>query len=367
MKKFFKVFALVFVIFGGAAVLFVPLMSRAFLTHLAEREAESLLQTHVRIASAELRLLQGEIVFQGIEVFHPDRKNEKIVEVGRADIRLKPLPLIFGDLAGLEFEMDQPRLVYATTKSGQWELSHRIPLLMRGTGEKRLPVNIDEIAIKNGQVEYRDGKVGMTTKIYDIDAHVSHVRLPTQKDPLPAKFKMSFDIAKGGSFKMTGRADFLSPKISFDSDASLSGLPLPPYAPYYDKDLPVRITRGGASMSTKAKCSNDYLNAPTHVVISNLSIEPKQAKIFGFASNTVMDALKDKKGQVELDMLISGDIRNPQFHVMTDLTGKFVEALSHGLVMAVPNAIGDVLKGAGGDVKKGTGSALDKLKGLFGH
>jgi hypothetical protein len=365
MKRLFKVVGLFFLIFGGACLLFIPLLSRAFLTRLATRQAESLLQTHVRISSAELRILQGEVVIQDVAVFHPDRKEEKIIEVGRIDIRVKPFPIISGGLAGVEFHMDHPKLVYATTKTGQWELSKRFPLLMRGEGEKRLPVNIDEISIKDGEVDYRDGKVGMTTKIHDIDLDVTHVRLPTKEEPLPAAFKMSFDIARGGAFHMKGQADFLSPKISFVSDAGLSGLPLPPYAPYYDKGLPVRITRGSASMSTKAKCTDDYLNAPTHVVISSLSIEPKQAKIFGFASNTVMDALKDKNGQVEMDMLISGNIRNPQFHVMTDLTGKFVEALSKGLVMAVPNMIGGVLKGGGEEVKKGAESGLDKIRGLF--
>ncbi|HEX5037699.1 MAG TPA: DUF748 domain-containing protein [bacterium] len=365
MKRLFKVVALFSLIFGGASLLFIPLLSRAFLTRMAVHEAESLLQTGVRISSAELRLLQGEVVIQDVAVFHPDRKDEKIIEVGRIDIRVKLLPMLGGGLAGVEFHMDNPKLVYATTKTGQWELSKRFPLLMRGEGEKRLPVNIDEISIKDGQVDYRDGKVGMTTKVNDIDLDVTHVRLPTKDDPLPAAFKMSFDINHGGSFQMKGRADFLSPKISFDSEGGLSGLPLPPYAPYYDKGLPVRITRGSASMSSRAKCTNDYLNAPTHVVISNLGIEPKQAKIFGFASDTVLSALKDKNGHVEMDMLIDGNIRNPQFHVMTDLTGEFVKALSHGLVMAVPNVIGDVLKGGGEGVKKGAESGLDKLKGIF--
>jgi hypothetical protein len=365
MKKFLK-FALIFVVvLGGAAVLFVPLMSRAFLTRIAVREAERLLQTEVRIASSELRILEGRVIAQGIEVFHPDRKKEKIIEVARVGIQIKPWPMLFGDLAHVEFELDAPKIVYATTKTGQWELSRRIPFLMRGEGEKRLPVNIDQISIRNGEVDYRDGKVGMTTRVKDIDVKVRNVRLPTKDNPLPATFKMDFSIARGGDFEMEGRADFLSSKISFDSSATLSGLPLPPYAPYYDKGLPVRITRGSASMTSKARCDKDYLRAPTHVVVSGLAVQPKQAKIFGFASDTVVESLKNKKGQVELDMMISGNIRNPQFHVMTDLTAAFVESLSKGLIMAVPNQIGDVLKGGGGEVKKGAESGLDKLRGVF--
>lgn len=365
MKKFLKVSLIAVVVLGGASVLFVPLMSRAFLTQIALREARRLLQTEVRIASSELRILEGRVIAQGIEVFHPDRKGEKIVDVARAGIQVKPWPMLFGGLARLEFEIDAPKLVYITTKAGQWELSKRIPLLMRGKGEKRLPVNIDEITIKNGEVEYRDGKVGMTTQVKDIDVKVRNVRLPTEDSPLPATFKMDFDIGGGGDFSMTGRADFLSPTISFDSDASLTGLPLPRYAPYYDKGLPVRITRGTMAMTSHARCDKDHLKAPAHVVITGLSVEPKQAKIFGFAANTVVDSLKDRKGRVEMDMMISGNIRNPQFHVMTDLTAGFVASLSKGLVTAIPGQMGEAIKGAGEGVKKGAESGLDKIRGIF--
>ena len=62
MKKFFKILALFLIVLGGASVLFVPLMSRAFLTRMAVREAERLLQTRVRIASSELRLFEGRVI-----------------------------------------------------------------------------------------------------------------------------------------------------------------------------------------------------------------------------------------------------------------------------------------------------------------
>ncbi len=360
-KKIFLIFLAVL----GACVLFVPILSRVFLTRYALREAEDLLQTHIEISSAELQILEAGVVIKGIKVYHPDRKDERLIEVDRADIRMRVLPIFVGDLAGVEFEMKHPKLIYTTTKSGEWELSRRIPLLMRGEGEKRLPVNVDEIVIKDGEVEYRDGKVGLTTKVSDVDLHVTHVRLPTKDEALPSKFKMHFKINRTADFEMKGRADFLSPKISFDSQAQLSGLPLPPFAPYYDNGLPVRITHGTVAMTSNAKCENDMLHAPAHVSIHGLQVEPKQAKLFGFASNLVVEGLKNKNGNLDLDTLISGNIRSPQFHVMTDLTSGFVKGLSHGLVTAVPSAIGDTLKGAGTGVKEGAKSGLDKLKGLF--
>src|SRR5262249_20570417 len=143
-----------------------------------------------------------------------------------------------------------PKLVYVTTKSGEWELANKVPLFRRGEGEKRLPVNIDEIVMKDGEVEYHDGKVGMTTQVNDINLTVAHVRLPTKNDSLPSRFKMIFEIDRSAKFKMDGRAVFLSPKIPFVSQASLAGLPLPPFAPYYDHGLPVRITHGSLAMTS---------------------------------------------------------------------------------------------------------------------
>ncbi len=349
------------VIFVGATVLFIPFISRGFLTRYALQKTEEMLQTRIELASASLYLLQGSLVIQDVKVFHPDRKQEEIISVRKVEIKLKPWPMIFGDLAGLEFSMDHPKLVYATTRTGSWELSDRIPLLRRGKGEVRFPVNIDEISMKNGKVEYRDGKVGKTTRIEDIDVKVTHGRLPTPKDRLPAKFKMDFDIEGGGDFMMEGRADFLSSKVSFDSQVSLSGLPLPPYAPYYDAGIPVRITRGTMALASHAKCEKDYLNAPGHVSISGMEVEPKSVKIFGFASNVVVGALKDKRGNLEMDVLITGNIRNPQFHVMNDFSEAFVKSLSHGLIMAIPNTIKDFGEGVG----KGVESGFEKFKGLF--
>lgn len=361
-----KIF-LIFLAALGACVLFIPLLSRFFLTRYALREAEDLLQTHIEISSAELQIMEAGVVVKGIKVYHPDRKEERFIEVDRVDLRLRLIPMLFGDLAGVELKMKHPKIVYATTRAGDWELSRRIPLLRSGPGEKRLPVNVDEIVIDDGEVDYRDGKVGLNTKVSDIDVHVTHVRLPVKNDPLPAKFKMSLKINREARLEMKGRADFLSPKISFDAEAQLNGLSLPPYAPYYDHGLPVRITRGSMGMTSAAKCENDFLHAPAHVVIHGLQVEPKQAKIFGFASDIVVDSLKNRNGNLELDMLISGNIRNPQFHVMTDLTAGFMKEFSHGLITAVPNAVGETLKGAGQGVKDGASSGLGKLKGLFGH
>ena len=79
MKKALLVVAVIF----GMLVLFVPLISRPFLIKWALHQAEELLQTKVELSSAELHLLSGGVVVRGLRVYHPDRKDETIMEARR--------------------------------------------------------------------------------------------------------------------------------------------------------------------------------------------------------------------------------------------------------------------------------------------
>jgi hypothetical protein len=339
----------------AAFILFVPIISRSFLTHYALKLAEHYLQMEVKISSAELHLLSGSLRINDMAVYHPKREGETFIEADSVDVGFGIAPVFIGGKPWLKVEINSPKLVYVTDRRGEWELKNQVPLFRRGKGEKRFPINVERITINDGFVEFRDGKVGKTTKLSDIDLDVKKVQLPTEKDPLPAKFNLTFKIDKSAKFKMKGRADFLSPKISFDSDIKLSSLPLPPFAPYYDrKSMPVRITRGSVAMTSHARCKDDYLNAPAHMTISGLRVTPKKAAILGFASDRVVNNLKDKHGHLELDTIISGNIKSPRFHITSNLSQAFAKAFTKSLVADVkdmPFKVEDVGQGIGSKVK----------------
>lgn len=342
--------------FFASLILFVPPISRAFLTHYALRMAEHVLQMEVSISSAELHLLSASLRVNGMAVHHPKRKDENFIEADRIDLAVKVLPMLIGRKPSLSVIIDSPKLTYITDRHGDWELRNQVPLFRRGKGEKRLPLNVDRIIISDGSIEFRDGRVGKTTKLTDIELDVRRVQLPTEDDPLPAKFSLSFEIDDSADVTMDGRADFLSPTISFDSDLRLAGLPLPPFAPYYDKrSMPVRIKRGSMAMTSHAKCKKDYLKAPAHLTLSGLHVEPKRSRIMGFAANRVVEGLKDKSGRLDLDVMISGNIRSPNFHITKSLSNAFAGSFAKGLVKDVPGKLEDVGKGVG-----------SKIKGWFG-
>ena len=86
-------------------------------------------------------------------------------------------------------------------------------------------------------------------------------------------------------------------------------------------------------------------------------MEPKGNNILGFSSQSVVDGLKDQDGNMKIDMVVTGNIRSPQFHITSQFSQAFAKSFAGGLA--------DVGKEFGGTLKEETKSGLEKLKGLF--
>lgn len=365
MKRWLRILALSFVALIAATVLFFPLISRAFLTKMSETVAERLLQTNVELASAEIQLMTTTFVIRHLKVYHPERTEETFIEADRIGIQIDLFPLVLKDLLQVSMSIDDPKFIYATNRRGDWELADKIPLFKRGEGEARMrPLNVESIRIDDGDIEYHDGKVSQpptVIKVSNLNLDVTRVRLPTEEDPLPAKFDLKLVINDSGKLRMKGRADFLSPKSSFDTTIKLRNLDLPPLAPYYEANLPVRVKEGIVHLDSEGHCRNDQLNSPAHVSLRDLQVEPKKKNIMGFAAKNVVQSLEDKEGNLDMDIVITGNIRNPQVLLSTKLAKAFASSFSEALIKDVPGALEKVGEDVGGAVESG----VEKLKGLF--
>ncbi len=347
-----------------ALILFFPLVSRSVCTFYADHLAEKLLNTSVELSGAELHPLRRSLIIYKFKASHPLRPKETFLAADQIELKVNFIGMLWGESPTLQVSIDEPSLLYATDRRGRWELQNKIPLFQRNPAkkkskeEKRLPINVAEIILEDGAIEFRDGRVGKTTHLSDIDLTVTDVQLPTEGDPLPAEFTLTFEIDDRADFKLTGQADFLSPKTSFEANLQLKGLSIPPFSPYYDRSsIPVKIVRGTLSLTGQGKCKDNRLRLPIHMVINNLEISPKRQSIFGFTSNQVTAGLQDRDNQLELDAVIVGNIHSPNFHLTTDLGQVFAKQLSQELVKGLTNPLQTI--------EEKTKSGLEKLKRLF--
>jgi len=340
-----------------AALAFIAYRGQSWLVKFADRKAEEVLAAPVEFSDLSPRFQVGSVTFRRVKIFHPDRKAETIGEVKEVTVRLRSLSELFHRSKAVEVVLHHPRFVFATTRTGDWELAGRIPLILTGTAQARLaPFNVEKISVKEGEVEFRDGRVSQpptVTRLSKVEAVLDRFRLPTLTEPLPVQFQARGLLQDSASFDVKGKGDFLSPKISFSADLKMNGLPLPFYAPYYEGTLPVHVRGGLALLSGHLQCQGDILHGPLHASVLGLVVDLKKNKAFEFAADDAVNSLKDKNGNVPMDFLVTGDLRRPRFVVLTDFEG--------AALGGVPKA----LKGTGHKISEGTKAGWRKVKGVF--
>jgi hypothetical protein len=341
---------LVLILLFLAPLITLAIWGKRGVEHYVKDKGEKVLGTRFEFSRLDLYPSLGQVVVHDVRVFHPERKEEVLAEVEEMSVRLSAFTSIFQKDKPITIDLRHPKIHFATVQSGEWELAGRIPLIARGEGERRLnPFNIDSISVEEGEIEFRDGRVGPVISLSKVQFKADHWRLPTSQDPLPVHFDGSFFIRNSAQATVKGTGDFLSPQTSLTAELKVKGLVLPPLAPYYEAPLPVRILSGAASFSTKAQVEKDQLKVPLHAEVSGLKVELKKHKAFDFAADMVVDSMKNSRGNVDLDMMIAGDLRRPKFIILTDMN----------------SPIGAVLKQTGREIKEGFKSGWHKFKSIF--
>ena len=340
------------------AVLFALLLGGGLLAYrevlsFIQQKSWELLGTEMEFVDFQADFSPPGIHLRGVQIHHPDRKKEKISELNGLSFQLEDL-----SSKRIKIHLHQPRIVFITNREGDWELAGRIPLIRRGEKEGRLtPLDVEELEVSGGEVEFRDYRVSqppVITRLQGIDFRLKGLRHATPENPHPSVFEAEFKTEEGARFEIKGKGSFLSPKTSFQADLKVQALPLPRYAAYYQgPTVPVHIQSGSASFAAVVLCEEDQLKAPVHAEIRGLQVELKKNKSFQFGAEMALDSLRNSRGNVEMDLMISGDLRRPRFAILTDFEAAFKKA------------IGDKFKGVGKSISEGTKSGFRKVKGIF--
>lgn len=306
LKWFLAVLSVFLVLSVGLAY-----WSRPYLTNLALKKAGEMVGAPVTLSHAEINVLAGGLVIHDLKV---------------------------GDFLTIQ------------------KVVVRLPLLALLKKQKPAP----NITMTNGKYTYRDRAVGKTTILSDIDAKIKG----------NGTFSIQTRLDDKAPLSVKGSGDLFAKQISFEAKAALKQLPLSPFEPYYDDPTgKFRIIRGSVTLTGPVTCKKNKLHSPLHATVHNLEIEPKQQMLFGFAADKVLAELKDQKGNLELDLLISGDIKSPQFRLLTDLNRAIGNAIAATLIKEIPKAIESLPQELNPQklIPKDVQEGIDKLKGIFGQ
>jgi hypothetical protein len=130
-----------------------------------------------------------------------------------------------------------------------------------------------------------------------------------------ADVNLAGKVGRTAPFKIVGKINPLSEDAFTDLVITLSGMDLRPTGPYSDKYVGYGLSKGKLSLDLKYKVSQKVLEAENFVKVDQLTFGDKtdSPDATSLPVPLVVGLLKDRKGLIEIDMPIRGDLNDPDF------------------------------------------------------
>jgi len=240
-------------------------------------------------------------------------------------------------------------------------------------GNHSRAVTISNIELKNGSVDFYDATVSRPpykTRIEEIDALIKEVATPAAE-------KTSFEltgIVKG--VKRDGRAmvsGWVGPAAKDSSShVTLEAVDLVALQPYLVKKNEARVAKGTLDLNLASDVRNNNLNGKGKMILRDLTFAPSSGffdTFMGLPRNAVISFLKDHNNAIDVDFILTGNTKNPNFSLNENLSTRVATAMAGQLgvgIAGVAEGLGTLgrkgMEGAS-SVVDGVGSAVKRLFG----
>ena len=259
----------------------------------------------------------------------------KSLYLGGIDFRLQPMAINIGEIALADFYskliLNQAgRLnVQDIVKKPQGETPAMPPVAAAPTtpgktaevkaaepAKPALPIKIAKITLQNGTVNFSDFfvKPNYTVNVTKLGGRVTG--LSSAADTV-ADLDLRGSYANSAPVSIVGKLNPLAAKSYLDIKTAITGVDLVPFSPYAGKYAGYNIEKGKLSLNLAYKLENKQLNADNKLFIDQFTFgdkveSPDATKL---PVNLAISLLKNNRGEIDLNLPISGSLDDPQFSV----------------------------------------------------
>lgn len=170
---------------------------------------------------------------------------------------------------------------------------------------------------------------------FQISAENLDSAAPDQKSPV----SISGQFGRHASLKLEGFLQPFSEKITMHLEGAIQEFDLVPLTPYTRRAVGYSIQRGQLNSDIRWDVEQNRLDALLDLFIAKLQLERVAAEerdeltgSLGMPLNSALDMVRNKQGNIELDIPLSGNLGSPQFHFGDVFWTAFGKALKTGLV-----------------------------------
>ncbi len=196
----------------------------------------------------------------------------------------------------------------------------------------QVPVRIAKITLQGGTVNFSDFfiKPNYTVNLTKVAGRVNG--LSSAADTL-ADLELRANYAGSAPVQVVGKLNPLAAKSFLDIKADVTGVDLVPFSPYSGKYAGYNIEKGKLSLNLAYKLENSKLAAENRVFIDQLTFGDKveSPDATTLPVNLAISLLKNNRGEIDLNLPISGSLDDPDFSV----GGVIVQVIVNLFVKAV--------------------------------
>ncbi|WP_412480467.1 DUF748 domain-containing protein [Azonexus sp. IMCC34839] len=178
------------------------------------------------------------------------------------------------------------------------------------------PIKIAKITVQNGTVNFSDFfvKPNYTVNVTKLAGKVNG--LSSAADTV-ADLEMRGSYANSAPVLIAGKLNPLAAKSFLDIKTDITGVDLVGFSPYSGKYAGYAIEKGKLSMNLAYKLENRQLTADNRVFIDQFTFgdkveSPDATKL---PVNLALSLLKNNRGEIDINLPISGSLDDPEFSV----------------------------------------------------
>jgi len=177
-----------------------------------------------------------------------------------------------------------------------------------------VPVMIDVVKLAKAAVTFQDNSVQppVLTGLSNLTGTVKGL---SSKQLAKADVHLTGRVGRVAPLKIAGTINPLTEDAFTDLTITLGGMDLTAESPYSGKYVGYRLSKGKLSLDLKYKVSQKQLEAENKVVVDQLTFGEKvdSPDATSLPVPLAVALLKDRKGRIDIDLPIRGDLKDPDF------------------------------------------------------
>jgi hypothetical protein len=206
-------------------------------------------------------------------------------------------------------------------------------------------VTVNQVVLSGGKVDYTDDFIqpNYSANLTDMEGKVGKVGTQVSE---PADVELQGHVNGSAPLNISGSVNPLAPMAFVDLKAKADGIELTGLTPYSTKYTGYPIEKGTLTVDVHYMLNNGSLTADNHIFIDQLTFGDRveNSTAMNLPIRLAVSLLKNSKGEINLDIPISGSLSDPKF----SLGGIILHALVNLIMKAVTSPFSLLASAIGG-------------------